>query len=53
MSGRKDKKLRQLYSRQLRQEAEKKVYQWGQMIKEKPKYMPMFIYKWCLKIVLR
>ncbi len=47
------KKLKKLYRKQLEAEAQKKVGEWGRMIKPKPKYCPHFIYRLACKLVLK
>lgn len=53
MSQSKVKKLKQMYSREIRKQASQKIAEWNQIILPKPKWWPMFFYKWVLKKVIR
>lgn len=53
MSQKQAKKLRQMYSRTLTNEAQKFISQKIQMIKPKPKYIPVPVWRYLVKLVLK
>jgi hypothetical protein len=57
MSSRFTKKLRQLHRREFRASvqklAEEKMRFYGSIIKPKPRFIPLWLWKWCLKRFLK
>lgn len=53
MSGRADKKLRQLFRKEQRKTAREIAAMYSQLIKPKPKWCPSFVYLWVLRLVLK
>lgn len=53
MSARQDKKLRQLYRREVAGVADRQINMIAEHIRPKPKWMPRFLYRKLFKLIIK